>query len=237
MFPDASQEFASIVMVIGAISVIYGGILAWSQKDPKALIAYATLSHAGLLLIGVFCKSRGAFFGVPFLMSCQALSTGGVLMLLSHLYGKEATIDLHGLGGFLRRAPQFSAFLLIFLLAGMGAPVFGNFVGEWLILWGAFQENLWITVAASLGIILGAIYSLWLFQRLCFGKRIHDVKDPSVSKFRPSELAIYSCITIILLVLGFYPGLIFEEIAPSSFSEIAPLAGADESQPLIRVRP
>lgn len=218
LFPEASVDFSLPMMCLGVMGIVYGAVLAFGQSEPRRVLAYGTLSHVGLLLVGVFCPNQASFFGVVLLLITQALSTGGLLMLLSYLYPSGSKMDLAAMGGLWDQGPKFSVMLLGFLLAGIGFPASGNFVGEWLILWGTFADTPIISVFASLGIILGAVYSLWLFQRLCW----HKVTSQTIAVFQRDltgqELTVYGLMMIALLGLGLYPGVILDPVRPPSLS-------------------
>lgn len=200
MFPHASEQFAFYLMVLGLISIVYGAILAFSQRDARRLLAYSTLSHVGMLIIGVFANQEAAFYGALILVLCQALSTGGALMLVNQL----PFLDLRENHGLWKKHTLFCVGLLLFLLAGLGFPTFGNFIGEWLVLWGSFVSTPLIAIIASLGMVLGAIYSLWLFQKICWGPH----RNGPELNFNRSQIAACVISMGLSLGLGFYPNLI-----------------------------
>lgn len=214
MFPEASTEYSLHLMFLGAFSVLYGAVVAYRQTDPKRMIAYGTMSHAGLLLVGIFSQAGGAFFGVFFLIITQALSTGGMLMVIERLYRHNDNISLVEGNGLLSRGPKFSTVLLIFVLAGIGFPLFGNFVGEWAVLWSAFVAEPVVAIILSLSIVIGAVYSLRLYQRLC----LYDApKSPLVfTDLTTSELSVYAALIIFLVATGVCPSLLVELYQPSS---------------------
>ncbi len=209
-FPLACAEFAFVLMVLGVATMLYGAVLAFGQTDPKRILAYGTLSHAGLLLVGVFCQSSAGFFGVLFLLTASALSTGALLMLLDRR-SAGGEVDLSTLTGLWQKSPRFSVMILLFALASMGFPLFGNFIGEWFILWATFVEQPLVAITLSLGVVLSAAYSLRLFQRLCLGvspsKEI--ARDLSLS-----EMGLYAVVAVLILGLGLSPAMVFEQIEP-----------------------
>jgi NADH-quinone oxidoreductase subunit M len=216
LFPLASLEFATPLMVVGVLSVLYGAILAFGQDEPKKVVAYSSLCHVGFILIGIFSQTEAAFLGVGLLIVAQGFTTAGILMLLHHLYGHRSSISMVSLGGIWQLGPRYSVVLLTFLLASLGAPVFGNFIGEWLVLLGVFSELPIIAIVAAFGLFLSAIYSLWLFQRLCLGAPSHESTTIFSGDLKQSELFVYGSLVIALLFLGLYPKSIASSIAPSS---------------------
>jgi NADH-quinone oxidoreductase subunit M len=180
------------------------------------VLAYSTLSHAGLLLIGVFCQGSTSFLGVLLVLLGSAIATGGMMMMLDDL-GNNTTLDLSSPLGLWEHSPRFSSLLLIFLLASMGFPLFGNFVGEWLIFWTAFVTQPALAIVASLGIVLAAVYSLRLFQRLC----LYSSSSAPISKscdLSPARLFLYGCMVGLLVALGLKPSLLSEHLKEMSSS-------------------
>lgn len=202
IFPSASQDYALPLMVLGLISIIYGAILAFSQRDARRVLAYSTLSHVGLLIIGIFANNQIASYGVLLLVICQALSTAGALMLINQL----PFLDLRENHGLWKQHSVFSLSLLIFLLAGLGFPIFGNFIGEWLVLWGSFLSIPLAAIIASVGMVLGAIYSLWLFQKICWGAH----KETLTLNFSRSQTLACIISMGLLLGLGLYPNALLK---------------------------
>jgi NADH-quinone oxidoreductase subunit M len=210
LFPLGSLQWALPMMILGACGLIYGAILAFGQDDSKKVLAYGNLSHVGLLLIGVFCHNESSYFGVLLLLICQALSSGGLMILLDKLGD-----DAHGLWS---SQTKLSAFLLVLVMASIGLPGFGNFVGEWLILSGSFAENSMTSLLACSGIVLGALYSLKLFQKIAWPNK---TKAPYLScDLGAADLSTLSFIVVLLVTLGCYPNIIFKLANPQNFSSL-----------------
>lgn len=214
LFPNASVDFSFLMMVIGAFSLIIAAFKALGQSDPKMIMGYSVVSHAGLLLMGIFSGHQASYVGVFFLMITQAFSTGSIMVMLDHLYQKNGAIDLNVSTGLWQIKPSFCALLLVFILAGIGMPCFGNFVGEWIILQSIFGHTPWLILVASFGLIQGAVYSLVLFQRLSGGSPAILPKNLS---FRRADIAIACGVMGILLVLGFYPNIILSVMNENSW--------------------
>lgn len=217
LFPEACQELSIPLMGMGIFTLIYGSILAFGQSDPKSVVAYGTLSHVGFMLVGVFSHTKAAYAGVVLLMVAQSLSTGGIMMVLNYVYGDNKSITIKETGGLWHYGPRASVFLLIFLLASLGAPLSGNFLGEWLVLLGVFSEWPVMAVIAALGIILSAVYCLWLFQRLCLGT---GTKQHLGADLRVPEMFMYSFMVFALVFLGLTPKDITDSlISPVTISQ------------------
>lgn len=210
VFPDACADWANPLMILGAITVLYGAILAFSQNDPRRVLGYGTLSHAGLLLIGIMCQHHASFYGVILLLTSSALSTTAMLII----FEQRRLSNLAGTTGLWKSHPKLSVVLLIMVLAGMGFPLFGNFVGEWLILWSVFTENIVVAIITSFGIILSAAYGLRLFQRLCLGDASRSNANLStLPDLSPTELSLCAVIAVVIIVLGLSPALAFNAIS------------------------
>lgn len=212
MLPKASENLAQTMMIIGLISLLYGAVLAFSQKDPRRVLAYGTLSHAGLLLMGVFVKGAQGFYGVLILLIASGLSTAGMLLIFEQR--KEWR------SGLFATHPKFSVALLAMVLANMGLPIFGNFLGEWLILYGVFSQDVALAIIASLGIVLSAAYGLRLFQRLCLG----EDSTNSFSDLKIKEMSAMFLLTFFIVSLGLFPSFFWE-------IPYQPIAHAEESLP------
>ncbi|MCA9507960.1 MAG: NADH-quinone oxidoreductase subunit M [Myxococcales bacterium] len=200
LFPDACTLFAQPIMYVGVISIFYGAIVAFGQRNPTSLLAYGTLSHAGMLLVGLFSSNQASFLGVMFLLICQTFSTASLLLIVRQL----SPVDLRQNYGLWEKNPILAVIILFFSLASLGFPVFGNFIGEWMVVWGTFSAAPVISILVALGMVLGAIYSLWLFQRLCWG----SASDIKISAYTSLDNMMYGLIVVALLVAGFFPNLI-----------------------------
>lgn len=217
LFFTVTQSSAPLFMVFGLITVLYGAVLAFSQSEPRRFLAYSTLSHAGMLLLGVFCDNRAAYAGVVLLLLSQALSTGGTLMVIERVFWTNSRTELTTLGGLWEKWPRFSSVLLLFLLAGFGFPVFGSFVGEWSVLMGVFERSPLLCGIALLGVVLSAVYSLKFFQRVCLGTTNERSNSLSAPDLSVKEAWMYGAIALLLIGIGLFPTVVLERIeAPFS---------------------
>lgn len=211
LFPEASNWFAPVAMMLGATGILYGGILAFAQTDLKRLVAYTSVSHLGFVLFGTYAFNQLALQGVVLEILCHGLSTGGLFALVGVLDERMHTRDLKAMGGLWSIAPRLSSTGMILALASLGLPGLGNFIGEFLILIGAFPRQMVLTWIASLGLVVSLIYSLWLVQRTFHGPNDRHWQFADLS-FR--ETAILGMMIIGLLWLGFFPQPVLATSSP-----------------------
>lgn len=202
IFPHASQEFAPIAMWLGVIGIFYGAVLACAQTDIKRLVAYTSISHMGFVLVGIYSGNLIALQGVVIQMLAHGVSAGGLFILCGEIYERLHTRDLRQMGGLWSRMAWLPAFALFFAAASLGLPGTGNFVGEFLILLGAFKVVPVIAAAATAALILAAVYSLLLVQKAFFGPaRSEELLEGLTIR----ERGIMLVLVISLLGLGIYP--------------------------------
>lgn len=165
LFPEATAEFAPVAMALAVISIIYGGLLAFGQRDLKRLLAYISISHMGFVLLGVFAWNQLALQGVVVQIIAHGFSTGGLFIIAGLLQERLHTRDLTQMGGFWSLAPRLSAVGLFFAIASLGLPGLANFIGEFLVLAGSFRVSVVATAFAATGLVIEVIYALWLVQK------------------------------------------------------------------------
>ncbi|MCA9873603.1 MAG: NADH-quinone oxidoreductase subunit M [Anaerolineales bacterium] len=202
LFPAAALEFAPTAMIIAVIGILYGALLAFAQTDLKRLVAYTSVSHMGFVMLGIFAWNPLALQGAIMVIVAHGLSTGALFILVGDLYDRLGTRDLNRMGGLWETAPRMGRIGLILALASLGLPGMANFVGEFLVLQGAYEVSRPLTVLATLGFVLASLYSLWMLQRIFTGpnQQVWQMSDTT-----PRELAIYTVFIALLLLLGLYP--------------------------------
>ena len=212
LFPQAAREFAPLAMWVGAAGVVYGAVLAFAQSDLKRLVAYTSVSHLGFVLLGAFAWNEVALQGVLLQMICHGISTGALFILAGGLYERIHTRDLGVLGGLWAVAPRMGAMGLLFAMASLGLPGLGNFVGEFLVLLGAFKVGLWPTAVAAAGLVAATIYSLALFDRTFHGpnRRSWSFKDLDAR-----ETAVFAALVAGIVWLGLYPQPVLDLAKPA----------------------
>lgn len=210
LFPEASKAFAPIAMGLGLLGVYYGAVLACGQQNVKRFIAYTSIAHMGFVLIGIYSGSTLALQGVVILMLAHAFSAAGLFVLSGQLYERLNTRELGKMGGLWGRLGSLPGFWLFFIAASLGIPATANFVGEFMVLFGTFPTAPWVVVIASVGLVLAAIYSLILMQRVHYGPP--RSKTP-LKGLDVREFAMMLSIVALLLWLGIYPQPVLDTTA------------------------
>jgi NADH-quinone oxidoreductase subunit M len=198
-------------MALGAVSILYGALLAFAQTDFKRLVAYSSVSHMGFVLVGVYAWNEIALQGAVMQMIAHGFSTAALFMLAGALQHRLHTRDMTKMGGLWHDMPRMGAIAMFFIVASLGMPGLGNFVGEFLVLLGAFQVNVVITVVAALGLVTGAIYSLIAMQRVFQGE---GKPNRQLTDIGAREMAAIIPMMIGLIWLGVYPQTVFDLVDP-----------------------
>ncbi|MCK9397033.1 MAG: NADH-quinone oxidoreductase subunit M [Methylobacter sp.] len=211
LFPDAAHQFAPFAMTLGAISVLYAAMMAFAQSDLKRLVAYTSVSHMGFILLGVFAWNLQALQGSVITMLAHGISAAALFMIAGALQERLHTREMGNMGGLWSAAPRLSAAALFFAIASLGLPGLGNFIGEFLVLLGAFKVNMALTVLTSLILILAPVYSLIIMQKAFHGalRLQHRLSD-----FGCRELASIALLMLSTLWLGLHPQPILDIAAP-----------------------
>lgn len=202
LFPQAAAAIAWWGMLFGVIGIIYGAMLAFAQTDLKRLIAYTSVSHMGFVLLGIFSFREIALQGVVMQIITHGISTGALFVMAGMLKERLHTRDINRMGGLWTAMPRMGGVALVFCMASLGLPALGNFIAEFLILMGTFTVNVPLTVIATLGLVLSALYSLRLMQKVFLGPVA--VEQP-LADLSVREMVIMSALTISIVLLGLYP--------------------------------
>jgi len=224
LFPAAAQAAAPLFAVLAVIGIVYGALVATVQPDLKKLVAYSSVSHLGFVMLGLFALTPIAVVGSLYQMLNHGLSTGGLFLLVGMLYERRHTRLLADFGGLWRAVPVFAVFFLILMLASAGLPGLNGFVGEFLILCGAFGRWPWITAVATAGIVLGALYLLWMYQRVMFGPLTHEA-NAHMQDLSGREIAVLVPVVVLCVVMGLYPTPFLVRMQPSVDRIIARTTG------------
>ncbi|MCZ6711175.1 MAG: NADH-quinone oxidoreductase subunit M [Gammaproteobacteria bacterium] len=212
LFPEAAFDFRWPAMLLGAVSVIYGGYMAFSQSDFKRLVAYSSVSHMGFVLLGIFAWNQLAVQGAVVQMIAHGFSSAALFMMAGALQERLHTREMTEMGGLWVKAPRMGALALFFVVASLGMPGLGTFVGEFLVLLGAFQVDVPLTVAAAVGIIIAAVYALSLMQRTFQGPANPNIGE--VRDFGARELSVMILMAVGLVWLGVYPQGVLDLSSP-----------------------
>ena len=224
LFPQAAMDFSYVAMVLGAVGVVYGAVLAFAQTDFKRLIAYSSVSHMGFVLLGVYAWNELALQGAVMQMVAHGFSTAALFMIAGGLQERLHTRDMREMGGLWQQMPRMGAVAMFFVVASLGLPGLGNFVAEFLVLLGLFQVDPWLTAVAALGLITGAAYSLILMQRAFQGEPNPRLADQGLMDFGRREMLTMAVMMLALVGLGIYPQPILDIAQPvlQSLLEVTP---------------
>jgi NADH-quinone oxidoreductase subunit M len=212
LFPDASEAFAPMAMTLGAISILYTAKVAFAQNDLKRLIAYTSVSHMGFVLLGVYAWNAQALQGAVMTMLAHGFSAAALFMLAGGLQHRIHTRDMDKMGGFWGVAPKLSFMAMFFTVAAVGMPGLGNFVGEFLVLLGSFQVSHTTTAFAALGLVVAAVYSLIVIQKVFHGKNKNNYKMADLSTM---EFMCFALMMIGLIWMGMYPQSMLDMAEPT----------------------
>ncbi len=205
----------NIILTLSVISIVYGALVAMVQPDFKRLVSYSSISHLGFIMLGIFALNTQSVQGALMVMLSAGITTTALFLLLGMLHERRRTGMIHNFGGIARVVPMFSAFLVLAALSSIGLPGTSGFVGEFLVLLGAYRNYPLYTFAAASGVIFAAIYFLWALQRLLFNPiTVENVR--TLRDLNRRELGVMTVLSIALLVLGIAPGPILRRIEPSA---------------------
>jgi len=214
LFPEQSRQNAPWVMTLALIGIIYGALVAMVQPNMKKLIAYSSVSHLGFVVLGIFSFTQSGLNGAMFVMLAHGISTGALFMLAGILHERRHTYEISEFGGLATPMPVYATSYLFIVLASVGLPLLNGFVGEFLVLNGAFQARPIYGILGATGVIWSACYLLWMFQRVFYGKVTHPVNNslPDMSGFE--KAAVWPC-AVAALVMGVAPILWLAAIDPA----------------------
>ena len=204
MLPDASQSFAPLMYALGVVAVIYTSLVAFAQTDMKKLIAYSSVAHMGVVVIGIFTFNVQGIQGALFQMLSHGIVSAALFLCVGVIYDRIHTRDISRYGGLAGRMPAYALFFMLFTMASIGLPGTSGFVGEFLVLVGAFKVSLYLAYLGSFGMILGAVYMLYLYRRVVFGTLTRDDLR-GILDLSPREVAIFAPLIGLTLWMGIYP--------------------------------
>jgi NADH-quinone oxidoreductase subunit M len=204
LLPDATRDAVPWMAALAIISIVYAGLVTLVQPDMKKLIAYSSVSHLGFCMLGMFALNPLGLEGSVLQMINHGLSTGGLFLIVGLIYERRHTKEIAQFGGLAHVMPVYATFTLIIFLSSMGLPLLNNFIGELMILQGAFSANRVWAYWAVTGVILGAAYLLWLYQRVFWGKVTHD-ENKGLVDLNGRELATLVPLVALCFWIGVYP--------------------------------
>jgi NADH-quinone oxidoreductase subunit M len=204
LFPAAAYEAVPVVMALAVIGIIYGALVAMVQPDLKKLVAYSSVSHLGFVMLGLFALNVQGVEGALYQMLNHGISTGALFFLVGVVYERRHTRLISEYGGLWKQVPLYAAVFLVVMLSSIGLPGLNGFIGEFLILLGAFGANTWAGVFGVSGVVLGAAYMLWMYQRVMFGPLRHE-ENTKLTDLSRREVAVFVPLLALMLVMGVYP--------------------------------
>jgi len=215
LFPEAAHQYAPLIATLAVIGIIYAALVAMVQEDVKKLVAYSSVAHLGFVMLGVFAFNVEGITGGLLQMINHGISTGALFLIVGFIYERRHTRLITDFGGLSKQMPIFATIFMIVTFSSIGLPGTNGFVGEFLVLIGAFESELrWWTIIASSGVILSAVYMLWMFQRVMFGE-LDNPKNQKLADLNAREIGIMVPLIIMIFVMGIYPKPFIDKMDPA----------------------
>ena len=205
LFPESTITFAPYISILAVIGIVYGALVAMVQPDVKKLVAYSSVSHLGFVVLGIFSLNLQGMEGALIQMVNHGISTGALFLLVGMIYDRRHTRQISDFGGLATSLPAFSTFFMVVTLSSIGLPLMNGFVGEFLVLLGSFRANSTFAVIAASGVILSAVYMLWMYQRVVFGE-ITDSRNRKLVDLDIREKVILVPIVLMIFWIGIGSG-------------------------------
>jgi NADH-quinone oxidoreductase subunit M len=203
MFPEATRELTPLISLLAVVGIVYGALVAMVQTDIKKLVAYSSVSHLGFVVLGIFALNEQGLQGAMYQMLNHGISTGALFLLVGMIYDRRHTRLIDEFGGLADPLPVFSTIFMIVTFSSIGLPMLNGFVGEFLILLGAFKANVTFAVIATSGVILSAVYMLWVYQRVIFGE-VTNPKNKKLADLDFREKLILVPLVVLIFWMGIY---------------------------------
>jgi NADH-quinone oxidoreductase subunit M len=216
--PDATREWAWLMITLSLIAVIYVGLVALVQRDMKKLVAYSSVAHMGFVTLGFFIFNDLGVSGGIVQMIAHGFVSGAMFLSIGVLYDRVHSREIASYGGVVNTMPRFAAFALFFAMANCGLPGTAGFVGEWMVILGAVQANFWIGLGAATALIFGAAYTLWMYKRVYLGPVVND-HVRNLQDINAREFLVMAILAIAVLVMGVYPKP-FTDVTDASVSHL-----------------
>jgi NADH-quinone oxidoreductase subunit M len=215
LLPDAAREFAPIVIGLAIVAILYGALVSMVQPDLKKLIAYSSVSHMGFVMLGVFVFNEQGMQGAIFQMISHGITTGALFLLVGVIYERTHDRLIAHMGGLNARLPRYAAMFGLFTFASIGLPGLSGFIGEFLVVLGAFRFNGWVAAATMVVVIFSAVYMLWMFQRVFFAVPSDWMRRwwPALTDLSRTEWLSLAPLIVLVVALGVYPGPVLDATA------------------------
>lgn len=211
-FPDLSLKYSYIISLIGSLAALYAGFMAWMQTDIKKLIAYSSISHMGLVVLGIFSFNTVAINGSILQMINHGISSGALFLAVGIIYERMHTRSIYDYGGIFKIVPFYSTFFMIVMLSSIGLPITNGFVGELLIFQGSFKTYKFLTLIAMSGIIIGAVYMLALYEKVFFGRIVNKSISNNLVDLNLREWIYTIPFMIVIFLIGIFPNFLITKI-------------------------
>jgi NADH-quinone oxidoreductase subunit M len=215
LFPEASVDAVWIMGVLAVIGIVYGAVVAIVQPDLKKLVAYSSVSHLGFIVLGTFALTSGGLQGAVIQNVNHGLTTGALFLLVGMIYERRHTKQISEFGGLQKVMPIYAGFFLFMIFASIGLPGLNGFVGEFLVLMGSYTTLPVLAIIAASGVILAAVYLLWAYERVFTGLPENE-ENKILSDLSFREVSLLAPLAALVLLLGLYPSILLDKIAPST---------------------
>jgi NADH-quinone oxidoreductase subunit M len=235
LFPAALPVFAPWLAALAVIGIIYGALVAMVQPDVKRLVAYSSVSHLGFVVLGLFSLTPDGVAGGMFQMLSHGLTTGALFLLVGVIYERRHTREISEFGGLAHEMPAFAAAFMLVTLGSIGLPGLSGFVGEFLVLFGSFQSGFLpharlLAILGASGVVLGAIYMLWMYQRVFLGPSRNE-KNHGLPDLSLREVLVLLPIAVFIIWLGVRPGFVLDRLQPSLERVLTPILAEVQEVP------
>jgi NADH-quinone oxidoreductase subunit M len=214
MLPEASAYFTPLIFALSIIAIVYTSLVALMQTDMKKLIAYSSVAHMGIVTIGIFTPNALGIEGAIVQMLSHGFVSAALFMVVGVLYDRIHSLEIDSYGGVANEMPIYATVFMLFMMASVGLPGTSGFVGEILVIVGAYQYSSWVAFFAATGMILGAAYMLWLYRRVVFGALVKDALR-GIRDMRPNEIVAFAPLVVLAIVMGVYPSLFLDPMHAS----------------------
>ena len=214
ILPEASAFFMPLVIILSSIAIVYTSLVALAQEDIKKLIAYSSVAHMGIVTIGIFIVNQQGLEGAMIQMISHGIVSAALFLCVGVIYDRMHTRNINFYGGLVNKMPKYSVVFMLFVLASIGLPGTSGFIGEFLVILGAFQKNSFIALFAALGIILGAIYMLYLYKKIIFGT-LENEKLKEILDLNLREKLILYPLVLAVIIIGIFPNIFLDPMRMS----------------------
>ncbi|MDP2359456.1 MAG: NADH-quinone oxidoreductase subunit M [bacterium] len=214
LFPAATRTLLPLLVALAVIGIVYGALVSIVQRDIKKLVAYSSVSHLGFVMLGLFALNAEGMSGAVLQMVNHGISTGALFLAVGVIYERRHTRQIAEFGGLASRMPLFAFILVVFCLSSVGLPGLNGFVGEFMILLGSFRSQPWATAIAATGVVLAAVYLLWMVQRVLFGP-LTNPKNQGLSDLSARELLVFAPLLVLVVWIGVQPQPLLDRINPA----------------------